>query len=175
MLIEYCVSVGKTNYAYIKAVGKDWGLREVDTVEKAAEQIESLNSINRIWKALATNAGMSNTRPTTKHIPYIKRWTSEFKFNEEMIIYAYEETINCIGKFRISYTDSILKTWFESGFKNPDDVERGRTLFAEKFTAKKTGKISPQKEADRTASYDLDEFEERSLHGTLKYKRKNKE
>lgn len=175
MLIEYCVSVGKTNYAYIKAVGKDWGLREVDTVEKAAEQIESLNSINRIWKALATNAGMSNTRPTTKHIPYIKRWTSEFKFNEEMIIYAYEETINCIGKFRISYTDSILKTWFESGFKNPDDVEKGRTLLAEKFTAKKTGKISPQKEADRTASYDLDEFEERSLHGTLKYKRKNKE
>ena len=37
MLIEYCVSVGKTNYSYIEAVGKDWGNREVDTLEKAAE------------------------------------------------------------------------------------------------------------------------------------------
>lgn len=175
MLIEYCVSVGKTNYAYIKAVGKDWGMREVDTVEKAAEQIESLNSINRVWRALAINAGMSNTRPTTKHIPYVKRWTSEFKYNEEMIIYAYEETINCIAKFKISYMDSILKTWFEAGFKNPDDVEKGRGLLAEKFSSKKAAKSTPQKEPERTASYDLDEFEERSLHGALKYRKKNKE
>lgn len=175
MLIEYCVSVGKTNYAYIKTVGKDWGIREVDTVEKAAEQIEALNSINRIWRSLAMNAGLPNTRPTTKQTPYLKRWTSEYKFNEEMIIYAYEETVNSIGKFKISYTDSILKSWFEAGYKTPDDVEKGRSAMLEKFASKKPAKASTVKQPERTASYDLDEFEERSLHGALKYKRKNKE
>ncbi len=175
MLIEYCVSVGKTNYAYIKAVGKDWGMREVDTVEKAAEQIESLNSINRIWRILATNQGLSNHRPTTRTVPYIKRWISDFKFNEEMIIYAYEETVNNTGKFQLKYADLVLKSWFEAGFKNPDDVENGRNVLAEKFSGKKTAKSSKQKEPERTASYDLDEFEERSLHGTLKYRKKNNE
>ena len=174
MLIEYCVSVGKTNYAYIKTVGKDWGMREIDSVEKAAEQIESLNAINRVWRAVAMNAGMPNSRPTTKHTPYIKKWVTEYKFNEEMIIYAYEETVNIIGKFRISYTDSILKTWFEAGYKSPDDVEKGRTLQPEK-AAKKASKPVTAKEPERTASYDLDEFEERSLHGALKYRKKNKE
>ncbi len=174
MLIEYCVSVGKTNYAYIKTVGKDWGLREVDTVEKAAEQIAALNSINRVWRALATNAGLSNTRPTTKQTPYLKRWITEYKYNDEMIIYAYEETINLIGKFRINYTDSILKTWSESGYKTPDDVEKGRIMLTES-TKKKAAKPVAAKEPERTASYDLDEFEERSLHGALKYRKKNKE
>lgn len=175
MLIEYCVSVGKTNYAYIKAVGKDWGLREVDTVEKAAEQIEALNSINRIWRSLAMNVGLNNARPTTKQTSYLKRWINEYKYKEEMIIYAYEETVNSIGRFKISYMDKVLKSWFESGHKTPDDVEKGKSSAAEKFTGKKSAKASPAKQPERTASYDLDEFEERSLHGALKYQRKNKE
>lgn len=174
MLIEYCVSVGKTNYAYIKAVGKDWGMREVDTVEKAAEQIQSLNSINRIWRILATNAGLTNQRPTTKNVPYIKRWITDFKFNEEMIIYAYEETVNNTGKFQIKYTDTVLKSWFDAGYKTPDDVEKGRLARTEN-AAQKPAKTVKTKQPERTASYDLDEFEERSLHGALKYRKKNKE
>lgn len=172
MLIEYCVSVGKTNYSYIEAVGKDWGNREVDTLEKAAEQIAALKNINQVWREFAANAGLSNPRPTMKQVPYLRKWSNEMKFSNEMIILAYEEMVNHTGKLSFSYIDKILTTWHTAGYKNPADIERAA---AEKKAAKQPQKSKTDSANSRTASYDLDEFEERSLHGTLKYKRKNKE
>lgn len=173
MLIEYCVSVGKTNYSYIAAVGKDWGKREIDTLEKAAEQIAALNSVNKTWRIIAANAGLSNPRPTTKQVPYLRKWSYEMKFSDEMIILAYEEMANHTGKLSFSYIDKIMTTWYNAGYKTPDDVERG---IAAKAAAKTINPIASAKSnaGGRDASYDLDEFEQRSLHGTLEYKRKNK-
>ena len=173
MLIEYCVSVGKTNYGYIAAVGKDWGKREIDTLEKAAEQIAALNSINKTWRVFAANAGISNPRPTTKQVPYLRKWSYEMKFSDEMIIHAYEEMANHTGKLSFSYIDKVLTTWYNEGYKTPDDVERGIAKKAAANTSKNA--VTNTKVATgRDASYDLDEFEQRSLHGTLEYKRKNK-
>ena len=173
MLIEYCVSVGKTNYGYIAAVGKDWGKREIDTLEKAAEQIAALNSINKTWRVFAANAGISNPRPTTKQVPYLRKWSYEMKFSDEMIIHAYEEMANHTGKLSFSYIDKVLTTWYNEGYKTPDDVERGIAKKAATNTTKNA--VTNTKVATgRDASYDLDEFEQRSLHGTLEYKRKNK-
>ncbi len=172
MLIEYCVSVGKTNYGYIAAVGKDWGKREIDTLEKAAEQIAALNSVNKTWRVFAANAGISNPRPTTKQVPYIRKWSFEMNFSDEMIILAYEEMANHTGKLSFSYIDKVLTTWYNEGYKTPDDVERGIVAkAASKASAASTSKFSA---SGRDASYDLDEFEQRSLHGTLEYKRKKK-
>ena len=60
MMIDYCVSIGKSNYAYLEAVGKDWGTREIDTLEKAAEQISILKSANTVWKEFSQYAGITN-------------------------------------------------------------------------------------------------------------------
>lgn len=170
MLIDYCVSVGKTNYSYIQAVGRDWGEREIDTLEKAAEQIGILKNVNSVWSEIARNEGLSNPRPTTKQLPYLRKWNSEMKFSTEMIILAYEETVEKIGKQSFSYTDKILTTWFNAGYKTPDDVEAGRAAMA---SAKAPAKKAPKKNSDTSdASYDLDEFEQRSLHGDLIYKKK---
>ena len=107
MMLDYCVSVGKTNSSYILAVGKDWGVREIDTLDKAAEQITILRNSNSIWKELAIHAGFSNSRPTVKQSEYIRRWIHEWKFNSDMIIPAYEEMINHTGKLSFSYMDKI--------------------------------------------------------------------
>ena len=175
MLIEYCVSVGKTNYAYIEAVGKDWGNREVDTLEKAAEQITVLKSVNNVWREIASNAGISTPRPTVKQSKYIRKWTEIMKFSTEMIICAYEEMADHTGKISFNYIDKVLTSWQKENYKSPADVENGK--------AKKTASVQPTKNSkpvcviDREASYSLDEFENRSIHGELIYnkKRKNKQ
>ena len=98
MLIDYCVSIGKTNYSYIQAVGKDWGTREIDTLDKAAEQITSLRKSNALWRDFAKYAGIVNPRPTTKQASYLRRWSEEMKFSLDMIILAYEEMANHTDK-----------------------------------------------------------------------------
>lgn len=165
MLIDYCVSIGKTNYSYIQAVGKDWGTREIDTLDKAAEQISVLRKTNTVWREFAKNAGIVTPRPTMKQAEHLRKWTEELKFSNDMILLAYEEMADHTGKMNFNYIDKILLNWHSKGFKTPEDVENA----AEEQKDRK-----PTKNSGMAASYDLDEFKERSLHGELKYERKKK-
>lgn len=167
MMIDYCVSVGKTNYSYLEAVGRDWGLREIDTLDKAAEQISILRNINTVWKELAQHAGFSNPRPTAKQSEYIRRWSNEWKFSTDMIILAYEEMTNRTGKISYGYIEKILANWLGKGYKKPADIEKAEAEI-------KNQKSSAQK-GSSDASYDLVKFKQQSLHGELKYERKKKE
>lgn len=165
MLIDYCVSIGKTNYSYIQAVGKDWGTREIDTLDKAAEQISVLRKTNTVWREFAKNAGIVTPRPTMKQAEHLRKWTEELKFSTDMILLAYEEMADHTGKMNFNYIDKILLNWHSKGFKTPEDVDNA----AEEKKDRK-----PTKNSGMAASYDLDEFKERSLHGELKYERKKK-
>ena len=169
MLIDYCVSIGKTNYGYIESVGKDWGKKEIDTIDKAAEQIKKLRNANSLWRELASSAGISTPRPTVKQSEYLRFWSNDLKFGIDMIILAYEEMANYTGKLSFSYMDKILKNWSAKGFRTAADVEKALTEQKEKNPSSSTGKNQG------SASYDLDEFKERSLHGELKYERKKKQ
>lgn len=169
MLIDYCVSVGKSNYSYISAVGKDWGLKEIDSLDKAAEQITALRNSNSLWKEFAAAAGFSNPRPTRIQLDYIRRWGEEFKFGIDIIILAYEIAVDKTGKPSLNYTNGILKSWFEKGYKTPEDVTAG-----EQQSSGKPAYSSAKQSSSSKASYDLDEFKERSLHSELKYERKKK-
>lgn len=167
MLIEYCVSVGKTNYSYIEAVGKDWGEREIDTLEKAAIQIDSLNNANRLWTEFAKYAGIKNPRPTLKQAEYLRRWKDEWKFSDDMIFRAYDEMATNTGKLSFGYIDKVLKNWNNEGYKTIANVEDGQKKRAESIKQSGTNSAS--------TSYNLDEFKNRSIHGELKYERKKKE
>lgn len=165
MLIDYCVSIGKTNYSYIQAVGKDWGTREVDTLDKAAEQITALRKANAVWHEFAKSAGIVNPRPTTSQTAYLRKWSNELKFSTDMIILAYEEMANHTGKLNFNYIDKVLSNWHSKGYKTPEDVANASAEQKEK---------KPKTPASANASYDLDKFKEQSLHGELKYERKKK-
>ncbi len=168
MMIDYCVSIGKTNYSYIQAVGKDWGIREIDTLDKAAEQITILRNSNSIWRDLASYAGIANPRPTMKQAEYLRKWSNELKFKSDMIILAYEEMANHTGKLSFAYIDKVLLNWYKKGIKTAADIEK------ESEEYNKSQKSVGKNASSQNASYDIDEFKNRSLHGELKYERKKK-
>lgn len=148
MLVDYCKSVGKSGFSYISKVGKTWGEREIDTIEKADEQIKILNSCNRLWKDFAEMAGIQNPRPSSSQSAYLRTWSVELKFNAEMIYLAYEEMLNHTSKLSFPYMNKILMNWHSKGIKTPDDIEKEK----EEYRRKK----SPAAKSD--ASYDINEF-----------------
>ncbi len=165
MLIEYCVSVNKTNYSYIEAVGKDWGIKEIDTLEKAAMQISSLNNANQLWTEFAKYAGLNTPRPTLKQAEFLHRWRDEWKFSNEMIFRAYDEMATYTGKLNFKYIDKVLNSWYNEGYKSTSQVDEGQKKHIE----------TKKNEEKKSASYDIAEFINRSIHGELKYERKKKE
>lgn len=167
MIIEYAVSVNKISYSYISGIGKDWGEKEIDTIEKADEQITHLRSSNSLWKQFAAMAGITNPRPTSAQLPYIKSW-GDLGFDAEMIYLAYEQMANHCQRLSLPYIDKILKTWHKSGIKTPEDVENSNQTRA----ALKTKKASEQ---NNEASYDLEEFKRRSLYEPIVYEKRKKQ
>lgn len=164
MLLDYCVSINKTHCAYLAAVGKDWGAKEIDTIEKAAEKITALRTSDKLWSEFAPLAGIKNPRPTTKQTEYLNRWSREWGFSGEMIFLAYEQMADHTQSLSFAYMDKVLASWHNEGIKTPKAVKEAAVKKTSKPAAKPSG----------TASYDLDAFDKKALYGDLDFERKKK-
>lgn len=167
MILEYAVSVNKIAYSYISGIGRDWGEKEIDTIEKADEQITSLRTVNSLWKKFSAMAGLTNPRPTAAQVPYLRSWGTAMRYDVEMIYLAYEQMANHCQKLSLPYMDKVLKTWYNAGIKTPEDVEKaGKERTAQKSKGKGKGGAD--------ASYGLDDFKHSSLHDPIVYEKRKK-
>lgn len=168
-IIEYCVSVGKTSTSYIAKIGKDWGEREIDTLEKADEIISQLKATDELWGEFRLRTGISTPRPTSAQMKYLNRWKNEYGFSIEMIYLAYEETADNIQKMSFQYMDKILKTWFENGLKTAADVARAKQ---ERISLTTNSQAKKETKQRKKSSYNIDEVLKQNDETELVYKRK---
>lgn len=165
MIIEYCAEVRKTSFAYIAAMGKNWGQEEIDTIEKAEEKIGELHRCGKLWKELSAMAGLSMPNPTAVQSEYLRAWSSELGYGVDMIFLAYEEMANHCSKLSFAYMNKVLRGWHDKGLKNAQDVAEDNRRFREK----------KEKEDDRPpASYNIEEMEQKLLYGPIVYKKNNR-
>ena len=171
MIIEYAVSIGKSSFHYIASIGKDWGEREIDTIEKADEQISRLNSVNRVWASFAAMAGLSNSRPTQAQTKYIITWNREWGFSPEMIFLAYEQMAEHCQKMSFPYMNKVLESWHTNGIKTSSDVEKANKPVSSPNLPQNKSKAN----AGHASSYDLNEFNRNAMQKPIVYKKKNKD
>lgn len=169
-IIEYCVSVGKTSTSYIAKIGKDWGEREIDTLEKADEIISELKTVDNIWNEFRLRTGISTPRPTSAQMKYLSRWKNEYGFSTDMIYLAYEETANNINKVSFQYMDKILKNWFKEGLSTPSDVAKAKQERLNR-TVSQTG-TQTKGTSKKQTSYNIDEILKKNDETELVYKKR---
>ena len=165
MIIEYCAEVRKTSNAYIAAMGKSWAQEEIDTIEKAEEKIGELHRCGKLWKELASMAGLTAPNPTTVQSEYLRAWSTELGYGADMIFLAYEEMANHCNKLSFAYMNKVLRNWHGKGLKNAQDVAEDNRRFREKKT---------QDDDQPPASYDINEMEQRLLYGPIVYKKNDR-
>lgn len=147
MLMKYCFKVGKTTPSYITAAAKDWADENIRTVEEADAHLLKLEKRFSVEEDLRRAMDMK-TRFSPNQISYIRNWTEEWGFGEDMIILAYEITLDKTGGLNFSYTNKILENWKNSGIYNTDDAKRQ----AQEFSGK------PKKKQDSgSSSLDMDD------------------
>ena len=165
MLLQYCAEAGKINNSYIEAVGRDWGRREIDTIEKAAEQIAALKENLTLWNELRRLAGLHAPKPTAAQSEHLRRWRA-LGYGTDMVFAAYEEMAEHTGKLSFSYMNKVIENWHAAGIKTPAEAAAAK----ERFQA---GKAKPEKPVKKNAgqgsangyktSFDLDAFERSTL------------
>lgn len=94
------------------------GITTVDAAEEYAEKQRSvLENEHRVKKILE----IYDRRLTTAEKEYISEWL-QMGFSDDAIALAYERTVDNIGKRSVSYMNSILRRWNESGMHTAAQV-----------------------------------------------------
>ena len=175
MAVEYAVSQQKTGFSSIAKIGKLWSEQGIDTLEGAMEYIEEHNSVNEVWNKLRSLTDISNRTPTSKQRGYLVAWVKEYGYDENIIYYAYEESVDRTGKMSMPYMDKIIRNWYERGVKTPMDIQREKAKWQEERDKKLPQKNAPKQKVPALLqdepSYDIDAFTRKAIG--IKYKKPN--
>ena len=149
MLLQYTVSVGKSNMRYIEKAAINWADEEINTHEKAEEKIRRLNESTRAWGVVEQTLGIARRSPTKQETELASRWVSEWRFSPDMIREAYERCVDQTGKLSLRYMHKILERWQREGIHS---LEQARREQEEKSAARR-------EQEENRVSYDIDSFE----------------
>ncbi len=137
ILINYCAERDKKSTAFMLSVAKDWYKNDIVTHESAYEYIDAHNKSEKIFNRFKLETGISAPKATPTQENYFAQW-DKLGFGVDMMVLAYNKTVDKLGKISFSYTNKILLGWHEKGLKTPDDVENEEKKYSEgrKKTAK---------------------------------------
>lgn len=176
MAVEYSVSQQKTGFSSIAKLGKLWSEQGIDTLEGAMEYIEEHNIVNEVWNKLRALTDISNRTPTSKQRGYLVAWVKEYGYDENIIYYAYEESVDRTGKISLPYMDKIIRSWYEKGVKTPMDIQREKAKWQEerdkKLPQNKSAKQKTPLLLQDEPSYDVSAFTKKAIG--LKYNKNTK-
>jgi len=152
MVLEYCVSIGKTNMRYIERTALDWANNGIDTHEKAEEYIKKITERGQQEALVKAAFGIYDRSLIDKEREYIAAWFQEYGFSINMIKLAFERAVERTGKLSFPYVNSILRSWYEKGITTPKQASEER---------------KPPEQGE-SSSMDLAEFDRMGLYHTPK-------
>ena len=123
MLLNYCFKADKKSPSYIQTVAADWSNDEINTIELANARILSLEKQNGVEERLREAMEMT-TKMSAKMRRFIKVWTEDWGFDEQMIMLSYEMTIDQIQEWKPEYANRILESWKNEGIRTKEAAER---------------------------------------------------
>lgn len=182
VICEFAATRGKSsNMNYIYKIGVDWSTREIDTLERADEELKLIEKVNSVWSSFASQVKLSSSHPTSAQEKYFSQWTNEWGFSVPMLVLAYEEMMANAEKPGFQYMHRILTSWHKKNIKTPEDAENEKIRFRKEQDEKllnksKRNKTEDKKELtpDPNASYDILRAEQRARQQVPKLKKRER-
>jgi DnaD/phage-associated family protein len=152
MILQYAVNVGKASMKYIENMAINWGEKEINTIEKAENEIRVLDAHSKAWKVLMRIIGIADRSPSAKEDEAADRWINLWKIKYELIKEAYNRCVDAKGKYIIGYMDSIIKRWKRDGVST---LEQASAEGLQRYKASQQGGYKP--------SYNIDAYKKSSI------------
>ncbi|MDP4088095.1 MAG: DnaD domain protein [Bacillota bacterium] len=154
LLIQYCVSKGKTDYRYIEKIAMAWYDSKISTIDDAQAYIkrheDKWMKIGKILNYLGIKDG-EIMKPQEE---MLDKWINIYKFPLDVIYKACEICFERINKSDFKYIDGILGSWFKEGIQTLEDVA--------KRDVKKTTYRKPSNNYKQPSKDNFNNFEQRT-------------
>lgn len=169
MLLGYCFKLNKATPAYISKVAENWANEDIMTVQLADEKIRSLEKQNGIEKRICEALGLVSNLSAGNRA-FIKTWALDWGFGEDMIMLAYDKTLNGTGKWSFAYANKILETWKDGGITTPQAVEKADEEFKKSNGLKKpaSSKRPVMTATGKNSSFDTDRLRSQIMNNYKK-------
>ena len=122
LLIQYCISKGKTDYRYIESIAISWHDSNIRTIEEAQNFIRQHEdkwiNIRKILKYI----GIKDGEVMKPQEEMLTKWLNIYNFPLEVIFKACDICFHRINKADFKYIDGILNSWHKDGIKTLNDV-----------------------------------------------------
>lgn len=113
MIMDLAKQTGKSNMNYVEKIAVNWQENNITTHELAMREINRLKNYYSFEGQAAAKLGLDRTLTPTER-KFLKEW-SDKGVSIDMVVYAYEKTIDSIGKIKFSYMNKIIIGWQENG------------------------------------------------------------
>lgn len=159
MLLSYCTSIGKAGVSYIETIASSWSQNDVNTLEKAQNEIERMTNSNNYFSRAAIAFGLKR-HPTPNQKKFFEEWYRK-GYSIELVECACERAADFGKAMTANYINGILENWNKKDIKTRKQAEEEH----------KTGKSKSY--ARQEQSYDMSEFKKFSVTFSGNTKKQN--
>lgn len=124
LLIQYCVSRGKTDYRYIEKIAMAWYDSKIKTVEEAQTFIKKHEDKWIKIRKILNYLGVKDGEVMKPQEDMLDKWINVYKFPLDVIFKACDICFERINKAEFKYIDGILSSWFKEGLLTVEDIAK---------------------------------------------------
>jgi DnaD/phage-associated family protein len=122
ILMEYCISKGKSDSRYIEKVALSWHDLKITTIEQAQNLITKTEDKWINIRKILTYLGITNTDIMKPQQDLIEKWLLIYKFPNEIILKACDICFERLNRADFKYIDGILTNWNKNNIKTLEDI-----------------------------------------------------
>lgn len=162
LLIQYCVSKGKTDYRYAEKIAIAWHDSKIQTVEDAQTYIKKHEDKWLKIRKILDYLGIKDAEIMKPQEQMLVKWINSYALPLEVIFRACDICFERINKTDFKYIDAILTNWFKSGIKSVTDID---TKDFKKSSFKPNTKVPAKGNFNNydQRNYDFDDLEKKLL------------
>lgn len=142
---------------YVASILQNWYDKGLTKEEDVDDDMEVYNRMYKYYKTVYKNLGLYKMEPTPQAKEFMDFWFNSFEFSLEIILKACSLTENLKDRAPLnllSYMDSILKNWFDSGVKTIEDAEKEIESFRNSNQRLRSKKESSKKYDTKLHNFD---------------------
>lgn len=167
ILMEYCISKGKSDSRYIEKVALSWHDLNITTIEQAQNLIKKTEdkwiNIRKILKYL----GINTTDIMKPQQELIEKWILIYKFPTEIIYKACDICFERLNRADFKYIDGILNKWFKNNIRTLEDIAIKDTKAPNRNTKYSKSSYTNEKSPLKFNNFEAREYDYDSLEKKL--------
>lgn len=122
LVIQYCISKGKTDSRYIERVAIAWHDANIKTIDEAQLFIKKHEDKWVKYRKILTYLGSKDGEIMKPQEDILDKWVNMYKFSVEIIFKACDICFERLGRADFKYIDGILTSWYKDGLKSLEDI-----------------------------------------------------